>query len=477
MLILAIWWAYGLEISSQANSTPSHNEEIKISLAEKNLKYISPEIRDVISSRIQLSDINYLENTSFEKATVAVNKSLDSSFDLSLINNIVGKAVNYCAGPQSTFLGGKRFNELPPFTQLNILGSYFTGDEGFSYNSGVIVYNAVTDKENGEVIVKEKPSGDNHAQPYLLSSLLKTSRGNCATMPVVFVMAAQRLGLPVKLVTVGDHQFCRYDSGKVKINIETTNPKAMGVGQPDSTYLEDFKPNKMMLENSTTMKSMNYRQSISSLFVTKTAFLQKTGASQQEIEKAVLMSYYFDPESIYAVNNMISIVKNMPEMTNRDEIMKALTTQGYRIGAVLPTPQESKDFENLISDIYGSYRLAGRQIDSFKREFNGFSKKLKELQKEEQKYAHPNYSSVETLYPGLKQQEALNKYHRDLEQKRNKISLKLRQLKFQHSMKLRDVEKNLNNLTDNLLEAKKKGYLMDRETSWKVDNIKKSLIC
>lgn len=468
--IYAIIWASGLKVSAPVVEKTKPKE---ISKVEKNLSYLSAEMRELVTSRIKISDIDYLEKSKFDEATIAVNKSLGNSHDMAIINKVVGNAVNYFTGPKSTFLGGKRFFDLPPKDQMDIMGSYFTGISRFLYDSGVIVYNSVYDKENGEVIVKEEPSGDDHSQPYFLTNLLKTGKGNCSTFPVIFVLTAQRLGLPVKLVTVGNHQFCRYDDNNVKINIETTNPNAMGVGQPDATYIKDFQPNKMMLENSTTMKSMSYRQAVSSLFVTKMAYLMKSKAPEEDINDAILMSYYFDPNSIYAVTNMISMLKSKTEIPNREALLSELTKQGYRIGVILPSPEEAKDFENLIGDIYGGHKVLLRQVNDFKNERVEFIKKIKELEKLEQKYSVPNYASVNQLYPELKDQEALNQYHRDLHQKQNSVDFDLRQLKHKYFFAHRKIEMGLNGILDKIEEAKQKNYLMDRETIIKVDNTRK----
>ncbi|KAF0245357.1 MAG: hypothetical protein FD180_1672 [Planctomycetota bacterium] len=66
----------------------------------------------------------------------------------------------------------------------------------------------------------------------LVASLLR-GQGNCLSTTTLFAVVGQRLGLPVHAVTVPGHAFARFDDGKTRINIETTNN---GVELPDSYY-------------------------------------------------------------------------------------------------------------------------------------------------------------------------------------------------------------------------------------------------
>jgi len=59
----------------------------------------------------------------------------------------------------------------------------------------------------------------------LLATYLRTHRGNCVSMPILFVALAQRLNLNATLATAPDHMFVRYTddvTGKV-FDLEATN--------------------------------------------------------------------------------------------------------------------------------------------------------------------------------------------------------------------------------------------------------------
>ncbi|MCC6739320.1 MAG: hypothetical protein IT452_09755 [Planctomycetia bacterium] len=66
----------------------------------------------------------------------------------------------------------------------------------------------------------------------LAASVLR-GQGNCLSTSTLFAVIGQRLGLPIHAVTVPGHAFARFDDGKTRINIETTN---RGVEMTDAYY-------------------------------------------------------------------------------------------------------------------------------------------------------------------------------------------------------------------------------------------------
>lgn len=76
-----------------------------------------------------------------------------------------------------------------------------------------------------------RPFAYDHSDPLgqslpgrLLANYLATRRGNCVSMPILFLILADRLGLNMALATAPLHVFCRYTdaSGRV-VNLETTS--------------------------------------------------------------------------------------------------------------------------------------------------------------------------------------------------------------------------------------------------------------
>ena len=70
-----------------------------------------------------------------------------------------------------------------------------------------------------------------------LHGLLQTRRGYCMNLSLLYLILGDRLNLPLKGVPLPNHFFVRYDDGKVRINIETTQG---GAPFSDSFYVERF---------------------------------------------------------------------------------------------------------------------------------------------------------------------------------------------------------------------------------------------
>ena len=70
-----------------------------------------------------------------------------------------------------------------------------------------------------------------------LPRVIENKKGNCLGLSLLYLALAERLGLPFYAVAVPKHIFIRYDDGKKRINIETTDK---GRAYEDSDYEEKF---------------------------------------------------------------------------------------------------------------------------------------------------------------------------------------------------------------------------------------------
>ena len=64
----------------------------------------------------------------------------------------------------------------------------------------------------------------NSKDVFIHGLLVDNHYGTCASMPVLFVAVAQRLGYPVKLAGSKGHLYVRYDEGDRHFNVEATSP-------------------------------------------------------------------------------------------------------------------------------------------------------------------------------------------------------------------------------------------------------------
>jgi hypothetical protein len=75
------------------------------------------------------------------------------------------------------------------------------------------------------------------ADNIFLAGLLRSRSGSCVSMPLIYLVLAQRLGFPVYLVTVGKHYFVRWEEPGYRMNIEPTIVDKVAVTPDDSVYL------------------------------------------------------------------------------------------------------------------------------------------------------------------------------------------------------------------------------------------------
>lgn len=58
------------------------------------------------------------------------------------------------------------------------------------------------------------------ANNIFLTGLLRTRRGSCVSMPLIYLVIGRRLGFPVYLVAIGRHYFIRWEEPGFRLNIE-----------------------------------------------------------------------------------------------------------------------------------------------------------------------------------------------------------------------------------------------------------------
>lgn len=90
------------------------------------------------------------------------------------------------------------------------------------------------------------PLGKNPANK-LLSTYLATRKGNCVSMPILFVILGQRLGLPLALATAPNHILVKFadDTQKMWLNVEAT----AGGFKYDSSYQRETGISEVALDN------------------------------------------------------------------------------------------------------------------------------------------------------------------------------------------------------------------------------------
>ena len=147
-----------------------------------------------------------------------------------------------------------------------------------------------------------------------LHGLLKTGKGYCMNLSLLYLILGQKLGLPLHGVALPNHFFVRYEHEGVRINIETTE---RGVSYPDSFYQQRFGAS-IENKNYYFMKNLDGRETLGAYF----SNVGMVYYQNQKPERAVFylgLSTSINPLSIDAQNNLANIYS---ELNDPDKAIK-----------------------------------------------------------------------------------------------------------------------------------------------------------
>ena len=114
------------------------------------------------------------------------------------------------------------------------------------------------------------------ANNIFLAGLLRGRHGSCVSMPLVYLVIGQRLGLPVHLVTVGKHYFIRWEERGYRMNIEPTITEKIAMTPDDSVYLEIEGMTSSQLTGN-QMRDLTNREVVGNLLYTRSAYWATKG--------------------------------------------------------------------------------------------------------------------------------------------------------------------------------------------------------
>lgn len=103
-------------------------------------------------------------------------------------------------------------------------------------------------------------------QNKLLATYLATRRGNCISMPLLFIVLGQRLGIDVTAATAPEHVFVKYrDETGAWFNLETTS----GAGfTSDAWFQKNMPMTPQALANGVYMRPLSKRETVAEILVT-----------------------------------------------------------------------------------------------------------------------------------------------------------------------------------------------------------------
>jgi regulator of sirC expression with transglutaminase-like and TPR domain len=109
----------------------------------------------------------------------------------------------------------------------------------------------------------------------LLANYIATRRGNCVSMPILFVIVGQRLGLDVTLSRAPEHYFVKFRSDDgTYINAETTHDGGVKL---DASYAREYVITSQAVKNGVYLRPLTKRESATQIVGTLTEFLSHKG--------------------------------------------------------------------------------------------------------------------------------------------------------------------------------------------------------
>lgn len=130
----------------------------------------------------------------------------------------------------------------------------------------------------------DDPLGKN-PRTRLLAHYLETRRGNCVSMPILFAILGQKLGLPVTLAAAPQHILVKYlaDDGQW-LNVEATS----GGFKYDSTYERDLGISPRAVESGIYLRPLTQREAVSRMLGTLMEHYRRTARGTDLIATADL---------------------------------------------------------------------------------------------------------------------------------------------------------------------------------------------
>ena len=116
--------------------------------------------------------------------------------------------------------------------------------------------------ESGAMSDVRSPRFFRNPDDVFITGLLKSGKGTCASLPVLFVALGRRLNYPVFLAHTKGHLYCRWDDGKECFNVEVTG---QGVDTPPDSHYKGppYNPTGDDIKSEGMLRNLTNRESLS----------------------------------------------------------------------------------------------------------------------------------------------------------------------------------------------------------------------
>jgi regulator of sirC expression with transglutaminase-like and TPR domain len=177
----------------------------------------------------------------------------------------------------------------------------------------------------------DDPFGHN-IQNKLLPTYLKTKRGNCISMPLLFILLGKKLDLDVTASTAPRHLVVKYRlEDRVFRNFEATSAGPI----LDSSMRRQFPMTDQALANGMYMRPLSKKQTVAVMAGTLMEFYDKQGQHERRIALANLALRYY-PQYDGAMLHLITSYLALMQRDFRDK---------YQTSADIPMEERSRYVE------------------------------------------------------------------------------------------------------------------------------------
>lgn len=178
----------------------------------------------------------------------------------------------------------------------------------------------------------------------LLHNYLATRRGNCVSMPILFLILADRLGLDVALARAPAHLFVRHhESGRIT-NLETTSG---ALPARDLWMCQTRHVSRRGIESGFYMRSLSRRQGVGAMAMTVVEYLMGQQRRQEAIAVAQLLARN-DPTDAFSLAH---------QGQAHFEILKHEFLDKYRSALLIP-PQFRAQYLLLLQRNHAAFNTA-----------------------------------------------------------------------------------------------------------------------
>ncbi|SVA98299.1 uncharacterized protein METZ01_LOCUS151153, partial [marine metagenome] len=218
-----------------------------------------------------------LESINLIETLILISKDWDPSIDEKLLTNEINQLI--------TLVKNKLKPDSSPQETVDVLKQVIHHEKGYRYTDQV--------DERGIPLNEDE---------LFLHGMLKSKFGYCMNLSLLYLIIGDQLDLPLYGVALPNHFFVRYDSGKNRINIESTE---LGASYPDSFYENRFGV-KFREKTPFFTQSLNKKQSLGAYFSNVGMVYHKNSRPQKAIFY-LKPSTKINPLSIEAHNNLANI--------------------------------------------------------------------------------------------------------------------------------------------------------------------------